>query len=300
MPERANADTCSGRTSALLWAARRFRGLAVGRVSTAQTPRLPVEHIVTPLPLQIEALPAFTDNYIWRFGTAAGDWLVDPGDARVMRQILQSGRRLSGILITHHHPDHIGGLGELPEHDRPRIIAPRDPRIPMADQRVEEGDSVDCDGIEFAVWHVPGHTLTHVVYVGKGLVFCGDTLFSLGCGRLFEGSPAQMHHSLQRLAALPMESRIYPAHEYTLDNGRFATTVEPGNRGLISYLDEVRVRREQGRPSLPSTIAIERACNPFLRCTVDAIKRRVEARLQRPVHSELEVFSALREWKDVF
>lgn len=255
---------------------------------------------MSPASPTIEALPAFSDNYIWRFVASDGVWLVDPGDPQVVRQHLGQDKPLAGILITHHHPDHIGGLSALPTGSSVSVIAPRDPRIGHATRRVGEGDRVQCGEWLFEVWEVPGHTRSHIAFLAGDTLFCGDTLFSLGCGRLFEGSPTQMLASLSRIAALPDATRAFATHEYTLANGRFAETVEPGNADLAALLDRVRALRERGEPSVPTTIAVEKRCNPFLRCHLPTVKRAVERRLATRLQSELEVFTALRQWKDVF
>ncbi|WP_332309356.1 hydroxyacylglutathione hydrolase [Pseudomarimonas arenosa] len=255
---------------------------------------------MNPVQPQIDALPAFSDNYVWRFTSADGTWLVDPGEPRLVASALHDSPALAGILITHHHADHVGGLAALPIDSSVRVIAPHDPRIGRASERVAEGDEVDCGGLRFNVWEVPGHTSSHIAFLATDIVFCGDTLFSLGCGRLFEGSPAQMHASLTRLASLPRTTRFYPAHEYTEANGRFALEVDPGNQDLQRYLQSVRSKRQREEASLPTSLAVELDCNPFLRCHSDSVKQSVEARQGHELISELEVFAALRQWKDVF
>jgi hydroxyacylglutathione hydrolase len=214
-------------------------------------------------------LPALADNYIWLLHDDEGMAIVvDPGDADVVQQALATRQlTLQGILLTHHHPDHIGGVAELRRHHAVPVYAPVDDRIDVANRRVADGERIDIAAprTAFEVIAVPGHTRSHVAYLGDGLLFCGDTLFSMGCGRLFEGTPAQMLASLDRLEALPDATRVCGGHEYTQTNGRFASTVEPHNPQLQARMDEVTALRAQGQPTLPVALAFERATNPFLR-----------------------------------
>ncbi len=250
-------------------------------------------------------IPAFEDNYIWALVGDDGEALVvDPGDAApVSGWLKERGAQLGTVLITHHHPDHIGGLAAL-RGEWPGLVAvgPQDPRIPGLDRTVVDGDEVDLPALNrrFEVIAVPGHTLTHVAYSGEGELFCGDTLFSLGCGRLFEGSPAQMLASLDRLAALPDDTSVYCTHEYTTANGRFAIEVEPGNPELRERVDQVAEARAADRPSLPSTMLSERQCNPFLRCDRPEVRRSVAAHAGIDGGGRLACFAALRNWKDGF
>jgi hydroxyacylglutathione hydrolase len=249
----------------------------------------------------LTALPAFHDNYIWLSGDPTdGVVVVDPGQAAPVLAEVALGLQLQAILLTHHHPDHIGGAAELVARTGARCVAPEDPRIDLPCERVADGMSVQAGDTRFEVLAVPGHTLSHLAFVGAGLLFCGDTLFSLGCGRLFEGSPAQMLASLDRLAALPADTRVCCGHEYTLDNARFALAVEPGNDDLRRHVETVRQWRQAGRPSLPSTIDIERRCNPFLGVDRPAVATAVAQRLGRPTASRVECFAELRRWKDHF
>lgn len=253
--------------------------------------------------LHLRPLPALVDNYIWTLADAAGQALiVDPGEAAPVLAAVDAGLHPVAILITHHHPDHIGGVARLLEAFDIPCYAPQDERIPQANQRVADGDRVQVGalGLEFEVLAVPGHTRSHVAYHGGGIVFCGDTLFSLGCGRLFEGSPAQMLNSLDRLAALPAQTQVCCTHEYTESNGRFARIAEPENPVRDLRLEEVARQRASGRASLPSSIASERDCNPFLRVGQAGIRRALKQWRGIETDDRLQTFAALREWKDGF
>jgi hydroxyacylglutathione hydrolase len=254
--------------------------------------------------MHLHALPAFADNYIWTLADQDRTTMlvVDPGEAApVLAAARDSGLRPSAVLLTHHHPDHIGGVEELLRTwpDLP-VIGPEDARIPRSTRAVREGDCVEVAGWRFEVIEIPGHTLTHVAFHGHGLLFCGDTLFSLGCGRLFEGTPAQMWASLTKLATLPPETRVCCGHEYTVNNSRFACVVEPGNLALRRRSEEARTMRERGLPTVPTTLADELAANPFLRVDAPEVRQSLRGRLGREPADSVEAFAELRRWKDGF
>jgi hydroxyacylglutathione hydrolase len=252
--------------------------------------------------MHLQPLPAFDDNYIWTWRDDAGRTLVvDPGDAGPVLAAAGEGLQPVGVLLTHHHSDHVGGVFVLLERwPGLPVVAPDDERILFATQRADDGDRVGIAGWSFEVLAVPGHTVSHIAFHGHGLLFCGDTLFSLGCGRLFEGTPAQMLASLERLAALPGETLVCCGHEYTLSNAAFARAVEPDNQALARRFEEAQAMRRAGRPTLPATIAGERACNPFLRIDEPAVRAAVAGHAGRPVDGRVEAFAALRQWKDGF
>lgn len=252
--------------------------------------------------LHLVPLPALSDNYIWMLHDDAGNALVvDPGDSSVVERALAERQLcLRGILLTHHHADHVGGAEALRQHHRAPVYAPRDARIETVTQPVSNGDLIRLEAPDavFEVIEVPGHTLTHVAYAGAGIVFCGDTLFSLGCGRLFEGSAAQMVHSLDRIAALPAETLVCGGHEYTQANGRFAITVDPANKMLQKRIDEVSRLRSQSLPTLPVMLATELETNPFLRTQSDGVTHWCDA--HGIAGDRVSRFAALRGAKNEF
>jgi hydroxyacylglutathione hydrolase len=255
---------------------------------------------------QIDALPAFSDNYIWLLQDAGTRRcaVVDPGDAQPVLAWLAAhpGWQLSDILITHHHPDHIGGVARLKEASGARVCGPARESIPARDLALDDGDRVEVLGRSFLIYALPGHTLGHIAYhqTEEGWLFCGDTLFAAGCGRLFEGTPQQMHASLQRLAALPEATLVYCTHEYTLSNLHFARAVEPHNPAVATRFAEVSAWRAAGRISLPSNIALEKATNPFLRCGETSVKQMLDEWDGTATDTDEQVFAALRRWKDQF
>ncbi len=257
--------------------------------------------------LQIEALPAFTDNYIWLLQDPEKRQCaaVDPGDAAPVRAWLNAhpGWHLTDILITHHHADHVGGVESLKRDTGALVHGPAGETIPARDHALNDGQRIVVLGHELQVIDVPGHTRGHIAYFHNGKqpwLLCGDTLFAAGCGRLFEGTAEQMHTSLQRLSALPADTAVYCTHEYTLSNLRFAQAVEPDNQVIAERLRDAAERRAAGGITLPSNIALERASNPFLRADEANVIAAASGHCGRPLASSIEVFAALRAWKDVF
>ena len=253
--------------------------------------------------MHVVPLPALADNYIWLLHDDAGRAIVvDPGEAAPVKQALAERQlTLCAILLTHHHGDHIDGVSALLEEHRVPVFAPHDERITVATQRVGDGDSVIINhpAARLDVLAVPGHTTSHIAFAGEGLLLCGDTLFSLGCGRLFEGTPAQMLASLDRLRALPADTLVCCAHEYTAANARFALTVEPDNTALRARADQVASLRHAGKPSLPVVLSDELAANPFLR--VDSPAVIAWCARQEPASADrVGRFAALRAAKDDF
>lgn len=251
---------------------------------------------------EVIRIPAFKDNYIWLLRKGRSAVVVDPGDASPVLEVLErEGLVLTAILITHHHADHQGGIAALLSQYPADVFGPAAESITARTDPQSGGETIRLDSIEadFNVLSVPGHTLGHLAYYGHGCLFCGDTLFGAGCGRLFEGSPAQMHESLMRLAALPGETAVYCAHEYTETNLRFARMVEPGNRNLRRRMDEVAIIRAEGMATIPTTIELEKATNPFLRCLVPEVISSIRSRGEDASDS-LAVFTALRKWRNSF
>ncbi len=251
-------------------------------------------------------VPAFSDNYIWVLHDAQHAVVVDPGEAPgVLNWLKQNSLVLDTILITHHHADHTGGVAALREATGAKVIGPAFEPMPEPLQRVEGGDRVQALGIDFEVLDVPGHTAGHVAFYaadvdGAPLLFCGDTLFSAGCGRLFEGTPEQMLNSLTRLAGLPDQTRVCCTHEYTLANLRFAQAVDPGNTALADHAQVCERLRARNLPTLPSSIGLEKQINPFLRSREPALMQAAQAHDPSTTHEAVSVFTTLRAWKNEF
>jgi hydroxyacylglutathione hydrolase len=262
-------------------------------------------HTSSPVTLSLVALPAFDDNYIWMLHDGLRALVVDPGDADVVLATLQRlSLRLETILVTHHHIDHTGGVDVLRDKTGAMVFGPLTETMPEPIRRLEGGDKVQAMGLTFDVIDVPGHTSGHIAFYadnveGVPLLFCGDTLFSGGCGRLFEGTPAQMLDSLTKLAALPSHTRVCCTHEYTLSNLKFARAVEPNNVELIQYQQQCIKMREAGVPTLPSTIARELQINPFLRSDQAEVVHAAQ-QLDPTATDAVAVFTAIRQWKNNF
>jgi hydroxyacylglutathione hydrolase len=261
--------------------------------------------------MKLIPLPAFQDNYLWLLHDGQRALVVDPGDAAPVQAFLARERlRLDAILVTHHHQDHTGGVDALRDATGARVYGPARERIPEPLLRLSEGDAIEVLGLRFEVLDVPGHTAGHIAYYcaspgplddGAPLLFCGDTLFSGGCGRLFEGTAQQMFGSLAKLAALPGGTRVCCTHEYTLSNLKFATAVEPSNTQLNHYRQQCEQRRSHGEPTLPSTIALENGVNPFLRTGQPAVAQAAQGHAPSVDPADpVAVFAALRQWKNEF
>lgn len=250
----------------------------------------------------ITAIPALQDNYIWAIHNDQYAAVVDPGEAAPVLAFLNArGLRLTAILCTHRHADHTGGIAKLREVYNVPVYGRRHPGNPFISHDLREGDRPElaAPGIVFDILEIPGHLDDHLAYVAPGILFCGDVLFGAGCGRNFEGTPAQLFHSLQRLAQLPGDTRVYCAHEYTAANLRFARACEPHNPDVQRRIEQVAQLRAANLPTLPSSIALEKATNPFLRCTQAELIHTLQQRGLSDT-SELGVFTALREWRNHF
>jgi hydroxyacylglutathione hydrolase len=253
--------------------------------------------------LTISAIPAFRDNYIWALHDDRHAVVVDPGDAAPVEAFLaQRELELVTVLATHHHADHVGGVKDLIATRNIPVYGPRQESIATLTHRLGEGDgaAIDALGLRFAVLDIPGHTAGHIAYYGHGMVFCGDTLFACGCGRLFEGTPPQMVHSLAKLAALPDDTLVYCGHEYTLANIRFALVVESDSPTLKQREAVEAQKRARGEPTLPSTIGLERKTNPFLRYREPTVVAAASRHAARELSDPVDTFAVIREWKNQF
>jgi hydroxyacylglutathione hydrolase len=257
--------------------------------------------------LAVSPIPVFSDNYVWMIQKPAAKevWLVDPGDAGpVIDALDKGGWNLAGILITHSHADHIGGVRQLLNYRQVPVLGPDSPAIPCVSQVLTDGDRYELFGGELRAIAAPGHLPEHLCYLleheGTSQLFSGDTLFSSGCGRVFKGSTVELKTSLDRLKQLPPDTHIYCAHEYTLANIAFAKAVEPDNAALREREREVRALREQGLPSLPSRLSLELEVNPFLRCHTASVRAAIGRQLGHEPAGDDEVFTSLRGWKDGF
>jgi hydroxyacylglutathione hydrolase len=256
--------------------------------------------------MELTPLPAFNDNYIWMMRVGHRAWVVDPGQSEPVTHALQTqGLELEGILITHHHGDHIGGVSALRAVTGAQVHGPAKEAIPQPFHPHQAGDAINVMGTRFTVMEVPGHTAGHIACLGQPeqqapLLFCGDTLFSAGCGRLFEGTAEQLHDSLQALAALPDDTRVCCAHEYTLSNLRFAAAIEPSNTDIVAHTTLCHDRRQRGEPTLPSTIGLEKRINPFLRVHQSAVRAAAMGYDPHITNHPASVFGALRQWKNTF
>lgn len=249
----------------------------------------------------IKTLCAFTDNYIWMIvDTANKVWVIDPGDATPVISALEKNNfTIGGILITHHHHDHSGGIREL-TRTRKNTPVYGSHKSPLKEitHPLKEGDEIICGATRLSILEIPGHTLDHIAFHNNEIVFSGDTLFSIGCGKVFEGTYSQMYHSLDKLKQLNEMIKIYCGHEYTLANLNFAHHIEPHNKNISDKIIQVKSMRQQGQPTLPSLLRDEKLLNPFLRCEDPEIINSVESHYKKKLTSPIEVFAHLREWKN--
>lgn len=255
------------------------------------------QHTVTPI-------PALSDNYIWAIlsGDSRYCVVVDPGDATPVLTFLQKHNlELSAILLTHHHWDHTNGVMELVrKHPNTMVYGPAIEPVGGMTHQLNAGDTLTLPDIDLTleVFHIPGHTLGHIAFYGDGLLFCGDTLFTAGCGKIFEGTPEQMYQSLSTLANLPDDTQIYCGHEYTEKNLQFASAVEPNNQDIKKRIESVQQQRQQGLPTVPASLTIEKQTNPFLRTQQTNVIKAAERYAEHSMHTDAEVLQTLREWKN--
>lgn len=254
--------------------------------------------------INIKPLKAYTDNYIWLLESNEEVSVVDPGDAKpVLDYLNKTNKNLKDILITHHHFDHTGGINEILSHFPVDVFGPFDNGIENINKKIKDGDKINTIGIEFEIIEIPGHTLDHIAFFsennGSPILFCGDTLFAGGCGRVFEGTFDQMYESLNKLKILPDNTSVYCGHEYTLSNLIFAKEAEPFNQNTLSRYNEVLKLREKGSPSIPSLLSTELKTNPFLRSDVKEVQENISSKFKTAKEPK-EIFKALRSWKDNF
>ena len=253
--------------------------------------------------INIEPIKAFSDNYIWLLTTNEGSIVIDPGESQNLLKILKENNfNLKAILITHHHFDHTNGINEILSEKSIDVYGPNN-NIDSINIRVTNKSKINLLGIEFEIIEIPGHTLDHIAYYSENndhpILFCGDTLFAGGCGRVFEGTFEQMHDSLSILKELPINTKIYCGHEYTESNLKFAKSVEPLNQKIISRYNEVIELRKQGKPSLPTTLELELETNPFLRVGLKEVQQEISKKFNIPKNDK-DIFTAMRQWKDNF
>ena len=253
--------------------------------------------------INIEPIEAFSDNYIWLVTTNEGSIVIDPGESQNLLKILKENNlNLKAILITHHHFDHTGGINEILSEKSIDVYGPNN-NIDSINIRVANESKINLLGIEFEIIEIPGHTLDHIAYYsennGHPILFCGDTLFAGGCGRVFEGTFEQMHDSLSILKNLPLNTKIYCGHEYTESNLKFAKSIEPLNQRIISRYNDVIEQRKQGIPSLPTTLELELETNPFLRVGLKEVQQEISKKFNIPKNDK-DIFTAMRQWKDNF
>ena len=253
--------------------------------------------------INIEPIKAFNDNYIWLATTNEGSIVIDPGEAhKTIKYLKENDLNLDAILITHHHFDHTGGIEDMLKFRNVDVYGPVN-NIPSINKQLRDGDLFSVIGIDFKIIEIPGHTLDHIAFFsennGNPVLFCGDTLFSSGCGRVFEGTFEQMHKSILKLKSLPANTKIYSGHEYTQSNLKFALEVEPLNQKLISRYNDVQDLLNKGIPTLPTTLELELEVNPFLRCQAREVQNSVVKQFNTSNHED-EIFKALRQWKDNF